>query len=32
MISPWSDEELAELANFRDVSDKEVEELVFGDV
>ena len=31
VITPWSDEELAELADFRDVSDKEVEELVFGD-
>lgn len=30
VISPWSDEELAELENFRDVTDKEVEELVFG--
>jgi len=30
VILPWSDEELAELENFRDVTDKEVEELVFG--
>lgn len=30
VISPWTDEELAELEDFRDVTDKEVEELVFG--
>mmetsp|Transcript_58149 Transcript_58149/g.71082 ORF Transcript_58149/g.71082 Transcript_58149/m.71082 type:complete len:417 (+) Transcript_58149:1-1251(+) len=30
IISPWSDEELAELENFRDVTNEEVQELVFG--
>eukprot|EP00913_Durusdinium_trenchii_P001099 g1007.t1 len=30
VISPWTDEELKELETFRDVTDKEVEELVFG--
>ncbi|CAJ1391866.1 unnamed protein product [Effrenium voratum] len=31
VISPWTEDELAELASFRQVSNKEVEELLYGD-